>query len=692
MRTILHVISVIGLCATGAAFAAEPAVDVVVYGGTSGGVAAAVQAARMGKSVLLIEPGQHLGGLTSGGLGRTDIGNKGAIGGIAREFYQRIHRYYENPAAWQHETFEEYKASRRGMVDEDTMWGFEPHVAEAVYRSMLDEAKVPVLLGQRLDLKSGVSKEGTRITTLILESGKTVRGRMFIDASYEGDLLAKAGVSYAVGRESNAQYDETLNGVQVHKATKHQFNKPVDPYLNAGDPASGLLPGVHAGSPGDEGAADRRVQAYNFRMCLTDVPENRLPIPKPAGYDPLRYELLLRYIEAGWADVLGNHAPMPNRKTDTNNHGAFSTDHIGMNYDYPEADYATREKIVADHRDYQIGLMWTLANSPRVPEKLREQIARWGLAKDEFGDAGNWPHQLYVREARRMIGVYVMTEHNCRGQCVAEDPVGLGAYGMDSHNTQRYVDESGHARNEGDVQVGGFSPYPVSYRAIVPRRSECSNLLVPVCLSATHIAYGSIRMEPVFMVLGQSAATAAVQAIDAGGDVQAIDYPRLQERLLADKQVLAWTGPVRTAKVSLDPAKLPGVVVDDAQAKFTGLWHPGGATSVVVGSGYQHDGNAEKQGKSARFEVRLPKAGRYEVRLAYAPHSNRSTDVPVTIEATDGPHTVHVNQQKTPPIDRLFISLGTFAFEADRPAVVTVTCEGTRGYVIVDAVQFLPEK
>jgi hypothetical protein len=523
--------------------AAEPAYDVVVYGGTSGGVAAAVQTARMGRSVVLVEPGRHVGGLTSGGLGSTDIGNKKAIGGLAREFYQRIARHYRQPSAWTHETAEQYRAKRRTSVDPDAMWCFEPHVAEQVFRQMLSEAKVPIVFGQRLDLQKGVRKQGPRITAIVMESGMTFAGKMFIDATYEGDLMAKAGVSYTVGREANTVYRETLNGVQVAQAKYHQFVKPVDPYVRPGDRASGLLPGVHGGPPGRDGEGDRRVQAYNYRMCTTDVPENRRDWPKPKDYDPLRYELVLRNGEAGDLRVPWAPGWMPNRKTDTNNNFAVSTDNIGMNYDYPDADYAGREKIIREHESYQKGLMWTLANNPRVPEKVRGEFQRLGLAKDEFTDNDNWPHQLYVREARRMQSGYVMTEHNCRGAITAPESVGLGAYGMDSHHTQRYVDSEGHARNEGDVEVGVSSPYPVSFRSIVPRADQCTNLLVPVCLSASHIAYGSIRMEPVFMVLGQSAATAAVQAIDRGTELQKLDYPRLRQRLLADRQVLDWPRP-----------------------------------------------------------------------------------------------------------------------------------------------------
>jgi hypothetical protein len=512
-----------------------------------------------------------------------------------------------------------------------------------------------------------------------------VRGRIFIDATYEGDLMAKAGVSYHVGREANATYDETLNGVQLG-SKKHQFLVPVDPYVKPGDPASGLLPGLHAGGPGEHGQGDHRVQAYNFRMCLTNAPENRLPFPKPAGYDPLRYELLLRYIQGGVWDAFGSNLPMPNRKTDTNNNGGFSTDNIGMNYDYPDADYATRERIFQEHVTYQQGMMWFLVNDPRVPEKIRQQMSQWGLCKDEFREAGGWSHQLYVREARRMISDYVMTQHNCQGRVVADDAVGLAAYGMDSHNTQRYV-KDGQAINEGDVQVHGFSPYPIAYRSIVPKESECRNLLVPVCLSSSHIAYGSIRMEPVFMVLGQSAATAAIHALEQNVSVQRVDIQKLQARLLEDKQVLAWTGP--QIKPPRDPKKLPGIVLDDAQAKLTGEWSSSSSISGYIGTAYLHDGNAKKGEMQARFEATFDKPGLYEVRVAYTANANRATNVPVTVKSAEGERTVRLNQRQDPADDG-FKSLGTFRFE--KTGDVTISNAGTDGHVIIDAVQFLPAK
>lgn len=522
-----------------AAPAAEREYDLVVYGATSAGISAAVHAARMGRSVILIEPGKHLGGMTAGGLGATDIGNKQAIGGIAREFYQRVRSYYADDASWIYEKRAEFRGSGQDLK-EDAAWTFEPHVAEKIFKALIQEHKIPLVFRQRLDLAKGVQKDGARIVGITMESGQFYRGKMFIDATYEGDLMAKAGASYHIGREANQTYGESLNGVQVRYATHHQFVKKIDPYVRLGDPSSGLLPRIHAGTPGNDGEGDRRVQAYNFRLCATDRPENRRPWPKPDNYDARHYELLLRNFEAGDERVPWHLVLLPNRKTDSNNNFAFSTDDIGSNYAYPDGDYTTRQQIWNEHQLYHKGLLWTLANHPRVPEKIRRRFQTWGLARDEFVDNDNWPHQLYIREARRLVSDYVMTEHNCRGLRVAEDSVGLAAYTMDSHHTQRYVSKDGSVRNEGDVQVGGFPPYPISYRALVPRATECSNLLVPVCLSASHISYGSIRMEPVFMVLGQSAATAAVHAIAEDVPVQKVNYPKLRERLLRDKQILDW--------------------------------------------------------------------------------------------------------------------------------------------------------
>jgi hypothetical protein len=670
------------------AAAADPATfDVVVYGGTSGGITAAIQAQRMGKSVVLIEPGRHVGGLTAGGLGATDIGNKAAIGGLSREFYRRVGRHYAAETAWKWQKKADFKNPQQGSGEAE-MWLFEPHVAEQVYRDWLKEAGVPVVFGERLDLQQGVMKTGARITAIRMESGRTFAGKMFIDATYEGDLMAKTGVPYHVGREANSVYNETLNGVQIANATKHQFVKNVDPFVRKGDRTSGLLPLVQADPPGRDGQGDHRVQAYNFRVCTTDVPENRRPWPKPEGYDESTYELLLRNFEAGDLRVPWNPVALPNRKTDTNNNYAISTDYIGANYAYPDGDYATRERIFEDHKRYQMGLLYTLANHPRVPAKVRSEFQRWGLAKDEFVDSDNWPHQLYVREARRMISEYVMTQNHCQQRIVPEDPVGLGAYNMDSHNVQRYVTPEGFVRNEGDIQVS-VSPYRISYRSIRPRKTDCENLLVPVCLAASHIAYGSIRMEPVFMVLGQSAATAACLAIDRGTAVQDVPYAQLRERLLADQQVLEWTGPVRSGGEGTDLKSLPGIVLDNTNAKLIGEWQSSTATPGYVAADYLHDANSNKGSLSAEYLTQIPNAGVYEIRMYFTADPNRATNVPVTVKI--GPNTLNlVIGQRTKPQGGNFVSLGVYQIAPKTEVSVTIANAMTDGYVIADAIQILP--
>ena len=647
--------------------------DVCVYGGTAGGIAAAVQAKRMGKTAVLAEFGKHLGGLTTGGLGATDIGNKAAIGGIAREFYQRLGKHCGQEEAWK----------------------FEPHVAENLFREMVQEAKVPVYFQQRL---ASVKKDGARITEITMENGNVFRAKMFIDASYEGDLMARAKVSYHVGREANAQYGETLNGVRA-STPKHQFTVAVDPYVKLGDPKSGLLPFMQPGDGGKPGDGDRCVQAYNYRLCFTTNAANRLPVTPPANYDPSKFELLARYLEAL---VAANKKPqlkefwnpiwMPNGKTDINNNGGFSTDFIGANYHYPEADYKTREKICHEHENYIRGFLTFMATSPRIPDYMRVEMKTWGPCRDEFQDTGGWPNQLYVREVRRLISDYVMTEHNCRGAVKAEDAVGLGAYNMDSHNCQRIV-KNGRAENEGDVQMG-VSPYPISYRSLVPKASECKNLFVPVCLAATHIAYGSIRMEPVFMILGQSSATAASLAIDENIPVQKVSYEKLRARLLADKQVLAWTGATTTATGSKTPARtdLKGIVLDDSDGQKTGSWIDSASPDLRrLGNGYVHDGNVNKGEASIIYTPEILEAGEYEIILISSPHANRASNVPVAISVQGRESkTVKVNQRVTS--HNGFASLGKHKLPKGKLTSVTVSNKDTDGYVVADGVQFVPVK
>ncbi len=514
--------------------------DICIYGGTSAAVTAAVQAARMGKSVVIVMPEKHLGGLTSGGLGLTDVGDKASVGGLSLEFYRRLADHYRDPAAW---TWQPQPAAAAApALTNPTRWTHEPHVAEAIFEDFMREQKIPVYRDEWLDRARGVKTNGARIESITTLSGRTYRAAMFIDATYEGDLMAAAGVDYTTGREANSVYGEQLNGVQLGaRQHSHHFGKvatKISPYVVPGDPASGVLPRVSTNAPGETGSGDKKIQAYCFRLCLTDNPANRVAFPKPEGYDPLQYELQLRIFQAGWRETFNKFDRVPNAKTDVNNHGPFSTDNIGYNYDYPEASYERRREIIREHETYQKGWLYFIANDPRVPAEIQTRIRDWGLARDEFPDTGNWPFQLYVREARRMVADFVITEHEILKDKPTPDSVGMGSYTMDSHNVQRYIAPDGSVQNEGDVGVPTRGPYPISYRALVPKRSQCPNLVVPVCLSSSHIAYGSIRMEPVFMVLGQSAATIAALALEDHVAVQSLPYTKLRARLEKDGQAL----------------------------------------------------------------------------------------------------------------------------------------------------------
>ncbi len=494
--------------------------DVVVYGATAAGVVAAVAAAREGAKVILLEPGRHVGGMVSGGLGWTDFGNKAVIGGLSLDFFQRVGKKYNTTIAWT----------------------FEPHVAESVLQEMLAEAtNIEVRFGERLREGTGVDQSGTRIGALHTEGGAIYEGRVFVDASYEGDLMAQAKVSYTWGREGTTEYGESLAGVRA-TTPKNQFTVDVSPY----DVGQTLLPLVQPGPKAPPGTADKKVQAYNFRLCLTDTAANRLPFPRPAGYDPKRYTLVARLIEALTAK---NGAPpkladlvkvdrIPNGKTDINNTGAVSTDYIGASWDYPEADYAARQAIWRDHLAYTQGYFYFLANDPQVPSSLRTEVAKWGPSMDEFVDTDHWPHQLYIREARRMIGEYVMTQKDIQTATTKIDSMGMGSYNSDSHNVQRIPTSAGLVENEGDMQVP-VQPYQIPFRLVLPRRAETTNLLVPVAFSATHVTYSTLRMEPQYMIIGHATGVAAKMAIDAATDVQLVDVPTLQAKLKAQNAVLA---------------------------------------------------------------------------------------------------------------------------------------------------------
>lgn len=518
--------------------------DIIIYGGTSAAVTAAVQAKKLGKSVIIVSPDKHLGGMTSGGLGFTDTGNKTVIGGLAREFYHRIFLHYNRPESWKWQKKEAYGNKGQGTPAVDgenrTMWIFEPHVAEKVFEDFIKENNIQVLRDEWLDREKGVELTDGKIMSVRTLSGNIFSGRIFIDATYEGDLMAAAGVGYTVGREPAALYKEKWGGVVTgvfHHG--HYFKSNIDPYKIPGNPSSGLLPRISRDLPGKRGDGDKKVQAYCYRMCLSNHPGNKVPFPRPEGYDPYQYELIVRAFNAGWHELFQKFDPIPNMKTDTNNHGPFSTDNIGMNYAYPDASYKLRSRIIEEHKTYQKGLMYFIATDPRIPRDAQDEFNAWGLAKDEFTDNDNWPQQLYVREARRMTGAFVMTENEILGKNPVADPIGMGSYTLDSHNIQRYVTPEGYVQNEGDFGVHVPRPYSISYKSIAPKEKDCKNLLVPVCLSSSHVAYGSIRMEPVFMILGESAATAAANAIDNRISVQKVNYEELKRELLKQDQRLA---------------------------------------------------------------------------------------------------------------------------------------------------------
>lgn len=518
------------------AVAAPRRADIVIYGCTSGGVIAAIEARRLGRSVLLVCREDYLGGMSTNGLGWSDTGNHRAIGGLSLEFYRKVKRHYDDPKIWVHAP---RPVRAENFIDGEAMWQFEPGVGERIYEDWARAAGVTIVRNQPLDRsKRGVEVANRRVVAFRSKTGQRFEGKVFIDATYEGDLMAGAGVRFTVGREANAVYGETLNGVQLKNTTNHQFTLDIDPYRVAGDPSSGLLPRISAERPAPDGSADARIQAYTYRMCLTDVPANRVPFSRPRGYDAGQYALLKRYMDAGYRDFFRKFDRIPNGKTDTNNFGAFSFDNIGMNYRYPEGSDAERQAIAREHMRYQQGLLWFMAHDPGVPADTRTEMSKWGLCKDEFTRNGHWPREMYVREARRMVSDFVMAEPHLRGTSLTPRPIGMGSYNMDSHNVQRIVDTRGFVRNEGNIEISPGRAYPISYDAIVPRRGEVTNLLVPVALSASHIAYGSIRMEPVFMILGQSASAAASIAIDDQLPVQDIDYLKLRARLMNEGQIL----------------------------------------------------------------------------------------------------------------------------------------------------------
>ncbi|MEX2581065.1 MAG: FAD-dependent oxidoreductase [Verrucomicrobiales bacterium] len=679
--------------------------DVCVYGGTSGGVVAALQAARMGKKVVLLEPGRHLGGMTSGGLSAVDIGEPRSVGGIAREYFTRLVAHYGKELDWG----EAFDRRGGGGPAAGGAYSIEPHVAERVFDNLIAEAGVTVLREARLE---SATMDGAKITELHTEDGRAVRAGMFIDTTYEGDLVAAAGVSYTVRREGNAKYGESYNG--IHYSEKYLprtgFDQPgengrlpsgqgvwdrdfpLDPWVVKGDPSSGLLPLVSEGEPGIPGEPAPGVQAYCFRLCLTTDEANQIPIAPPPDYDPDRYELVARFVEACLANGddmdlrwFSKHDPLPNHKWDFNT-ATFGGNLPGLSHAWPEASYDERERLAKELENYHRGLFHFLRTDPRVPEKVKRDLARFGLPKDEFVDNGGWPHQVYIREGRRMVGDLVMTEYHTFGREFVEHSVGLGSYGTDAHEIRRIVKDGVVAR-EGKIATGrgGFGPYQIGYGAIVPKREECENLFATFALSASHTAFASIRMEPPFMVTSQSAATAACLALDEGAAVQAIDFERLEERLLADGQVLEWKGPGKEAR-----PRLSGIVIDETEAEFTGEWTVSNAAGSLAGSHYRHDGNTGRGEKSATFSPTIERTGNYEVRLLYSAHENRASRARVVVRSTEGEKNLTLNQRLPATVDGAPRSLGVFRFEEGRVAEVTLSNADADGYVSVDGLQLVP--
>lgn len=631
-----------------------PEADICIYGATSAGIIAAYTAKKLGKTVIVVDPAKHIGGLTTGGLGFTDIGNKYAVTGLGLDFYRRLGKRY-------------------GKFES---WIFEPHVAGEIFKEYMDAAGITVL--QERPLQKVISENKT-IRELQFTNGEKIRAKMFIDCSYEGDLMAKAGVSYTVGRESNAKYGETYNGVQLRD--KHQFPEGVDPYKIPGRAESGLLWGISPAALDAAGTGDKKVQAYNFRICLTEDPANSIPISRPGNYDSTKYELLLRVLDKKPATSLQAFLKidrMPNRKTDINNNGAFSTDMIGMNYDYPEADAAMRALITQQHADYVKGFLYFIGHDPRMPAHLRNEMLKWGYPKDEYTDNDHWSPQMYVREARRMIGEYVMTQANCEGKELVKDGIGMAAYTMDSHNCQRLV-VNGMVKNEGDVQIGGFGPYPVSYRSIIPKTGECNNLFVPVCLSASHIAYGSIRMEPVFMVLGQSSAVAACEAIDAGTTVQQVNVARVQQILKSNP---------------LADGSEPSILIDNADSskvRTTGAWTLKQRTGFGPSALTADEPSKEK--RMVQFLPGISTTGYYKLYTYFLPSYPK---------AASRSHVIIFNgkKQQKIPVEKSAIQvqgqtsgewLYLGRYQLNQKSWIAIDATGADGAVVADAILLVPD-
>lgn len=657
----------------------------MVYGSTPGGFCAAIAAAREGATVVLLEPTSHVGGVNTGGLSFSDSNQtvRSTVMGLFDEWHRRIEADYQSRGVEL-----PYKVS----VKNNDKWTYEPHVAARVTKSMLDEAKVKVLTEQAL---ISVEKDGPRITSLVTKKGR-YRAKVFVDATYEGDLMAAADVSWTIGREGRKDFGESLAGKQYSKR-----KLPISGFDDQGKP----LPFITHTELGDEEAGDANVMTYSFRLCLTDDPANRVPMPKPKRYDPARFELIRRYALTKGPGIGIDLYPLPGGKLDGNNSigGQFSLGLVGACNGWSEAGPAERQKIWEAHKQYTLEFYHFLTTDLSIPEATRKRYAALGLCKDEFATTDHFPPQLYVREGRRMQGEYIVTQKDILEEPEKDDPIVVSSFPIDSHDCRRIALAEGGVINEGTIfpvrmkgRPHGY-PYHIPYRAILPQRTECSNLLVPVALSCTHVAMSSIRVEPTWMILGQSAGIAAALSAAGDGAVHKLPYPKLRERLIAQGQVLELPvlpelPPEPPVEVSIDPKAFPGIVLDDESAELSGEWSRSTNFKPHIGRGYRHDDQRGDGQSKAVFRFRAPGSGEYELRMAYSAHETRAREVPVVVKSGSHEKTIKVDQTVALPKGEAFRPIGRCRLDGEVETTITVSNAETDGFVILDAIQVLPTK
>jgi hypothetical protein len=667
--------------------------DVIVYGATPGGFCAAIAASREGATVILLEPTDHVGGVNTGGLCFSDSNQtvRGTLQGLFEEWHIRIEAdYRERGVSLPYEV----------KIKDHSEWTYEPHVAMRVTQAMLSEAGVKVITRARI---RSVSKQGTRIGKLVT-SGGDFEARVFIDGTYEGDLMAASGVNWTIGREGRDEFGESYAG--------KQYPKPkID--VSGLDNEGQLLPLITAKDAGHDEAGDKNVMVYSFRLCVTKDPSNRVPFPEPDHYDPARFEVVRRYMsQEKRPGILWDLYKLPGNKFDANNGIAkqFSMGLVGAGNEWCEADETGRARIWEAHKQYTLEMYRFLTTDPAVPERLRLEMKEYGLCRDEFRETGHWSPQLYVREGRRMIGEYVLSQKDIIEDPKKADPIAVSSFPIDSHDCQR-IGTVTAVVNEGTirpVRMAGRKhgyPYHIPYRAITPKSFECDNLLVPVALSCTHVGISSIRVEPTWMVIGQSAGIAAAICAKQNTAVQHLPYTALRERLLSQKQVLdlpvladpsvpsglkpASNGTLKNATVNMDSKTLPGIILDDTHAELKGEWKDSALFKPYVDTGYRHDDQRADGESVAIFRFTAPKSGQYKLAMAYSAHETRATNVPVIVMSGGRTVELKVDQTEPLPVGDCFRVIGTIELEGNSESMITVSNAGTDGFVILDALQLV---